>query len=201
MKHHSIFYTAALTVTGVGIMTASLVCAAPVDHEFPLSVAEIQGRGASVFAEADGNGDGLISIEEFTTARAESEMSGRWHGPGENRFRHQRDADSRGDHADRHADMRADMHADMEDEMFTQLDANEDGVLSRDEFRRDNHEEARKALMMRRMFSHLDQNDDGVLTPEEFPGQRLLNLDADGDGEITREELHRGRRDNRHRAG
>lgn len=197
MKYHSVFYTAALTVTGVGIMTATLVCAAPRDHEFPLSVAEIQARGISVFAEADSDGDGLISIDEFTTARAESEMPGRWHGPGERGPHLRQHADSRGGHANRHAEMRAEM----EDEMFSQLDSNDDGVLSRDEFRRENHQEARKALMMRRMFSHLDQNDDGVLTPEEFPSQRLLNLDADGDGEITREELHHGRRDNRHRAG
>ena len=193
MKYHSVLYTAALTVTGVSIMTTTLVFAAPREHEFPLSVAEMQARGDSVFAEADSNGDGLISMDEFTAVRGEAEMSGRRHGPG------MRGPQQR--HHERAWGNGAERRGDMEDEMFSQLDVNEDGMLSRDEFGWENLHEAREALMARRMFSHLDQDGDGVLTREEFPNQRLLNLDTDGDGEITREELHHGHRDNRHRAG
>ena len=85
----------------------------------------------------------------------------------------------------------------MQESLFDELDSDADGQISRAEFTADNRQAARAKVAKQRAFSYLDRDDDGVLTTDEFPPRHLLELDTDGDGLITREEM----RDGRHRAG
>lgn len=47
---------------------------------------------------------------------------------------------------------------------------------------------------MSKRFDRLDTDGSGTLGMSEFPAQRMQNLDVDGDGEITREEMRNGMR-------
>ena len=76
------------------------------------------------------------------------------------------------------------------------LDADADGVISRDEFSVAAMSEARKAAQKSRAFERADTDGDGYLSPDEFPPRRLADLDVNGDGEISADEWpnpHRGR--------
>jgi Ca2+-binding EF-hand superfamily protein len=89
----------------------------------------------------------------------------------------------------------------MDPALFGSLDTNANGVIDPSEFSSKALAEARASIMKQQAFARMDVNDDSVLTPEEFPPSRLAGLDTDGDGEITREEMHDGRADHWRRAG
>jgi len=106
-------------------------------------------------------------------------------------------------------------------------DANNDGVVDRDEFRgKDEHfdkidadgdgqltkEECKAAKKTRRgehgkkRFEKRDTNSNGVIDRDEFGGkdERFAKMDADGNGELTREEIkaaHKARRAQRGERG
>lgn len=95
-------------------------------------------------------------------------------------------------------------HQEMEDfhkQHFSVADANSDGQLTQDEFltaesRDEVRQQARYSRMMG-IFTGLDQNSDGVLSPIEaqvMVTERFKQLDANGDGKITQDEIQAKRR-------
>ena len=82
----------------------------------------------------------------------------------------------------------------MDRAVFIALDIDRDGVLSDEEFSSEKQRHARTVYIKQIVFIRLDSNLDGVLTPEEFPPRRLADLDVDGDGLISRDEMRNGMR-------
>lgn len=167
---------AALGVAFSTLGTPPSAQAAPQDGQdrFPISVEEIDARRVEVFVSVDSNGDGLISAEEFAAAELPKGRRGGQH-------------KQRGGDGDEEA--WAARREAMEEDLFFALDANADGVISRDEFSTEAMREARQANRKSRLFERADQDGDGYLSPDEFPPRRMAQLDANGDGEITRDEL------------
>lgn len=153
----------------------------------PIDVAELEARAAESFASADTDGDGLITVEEFSTMEQPSRRSeGRKARPGRER------GSQEGSDEQRSARRQA-----FSDQLFDQLDTDGDESLSRQEYSAASQRAARESLGKQRMFERLDADDDGVLTIDEFPPSRLARLDSDGDGTITAEELRQGRANHR----
>ena len=87
--------------------------------------------------------------------------------------------------------------------LFGLADIDKSGELSIDEFL--GRGKAVRASMRSRgvkaRFDAMDKNQDGQVDRGEFPSRfpKLEKMDADGDGQITREEMSKGRRDERPR--
>ncbi len=185
----------ALTTT-VGAVTSAY--AAPDQDRFPINIDELETRQAERFGKLDLDGDAIVSLEEFEAAKLPERARGekfrhahRDH-PGANRKNRNRYQ------ADARREARKEMRKATSDELFTLLDTNADGTLSKAEYgaRTKAHmQSARK----RAAFARLDQNGDGGLDQSELAHrtQRLKQADADGDGEVTRRELHTLRRSQR----
>ena len=148
---------------------------------FPIFVEELEARRAEIFARVDSNGDGLISAEEFTAAEMPKHPRG---GPNRRKGGGHHGSPSEEATSRRHEAMAA-----MEEDLFHALDADADGVISRDEFSSAALRDARRTTMISRMFERADTDGDGYLSPDEFPPRRMANLDANGDGQISRDEL------------
>ena len=146
------------------------------DDRFPVAVETIEAKRASTFAEADDNGDGLISEGEFMAFEPAREH--RRPPPGFHARLPIEPADGT-------------RLAAMDDALFAALDINGDGSLARSEFSQEALLAARRTQRKQGMFERLDADGDGYLTPAEFPPAHLTALDANGDGEISREEVHR----------
>jgi Ca2+-binding EF-hand superfamily protein len=185
---------ALLTTATLGLVAATLSWshgpdAQRGDHrghgKFPVSIAAAEAKVQEAFARIDGDGNEEISRAEFDAA----DLPGH-RGPGMRKHGHHK----HGAGADT-------AHAAPGDEneagFFAALDSDGDGQLSPAEFDRDHRREVRKSLMKSRRFDHLDADANGVLSASEFPGRRLQHLkslDADDNGEVSRDELRDGMR-------
>ncbi len=183
-----------LSLTGAAcaaaLLTSSTLEAAPEPagaDRFPVTVEALDARRAEIFSRVDANGDGLISSEEFSAHKPLRRGGG---ADGKHPRSHPPSHPSSKGHRPRPTDEQL---AAMEDRLFEQLDANADGLLSRSEFSTSAMRSARKNGMRDGLFAHADSNDDGFLTPDEFPPGSAADMDLDGDGEITRDELRAAR--------
>lgn len=179
------------TIAGFVIAVILLTVAASIHAETPrapISVADIEARGAQIFADTDTDGNGLVTEAEFASVERGAHRRGpgaRGHGKRWQRSSPEGSAEHR---------------LNMEDQLFDQLDADGDEMLSREEFSMAKQRAARKSVGRAQAFARLDENADGVLSPDEFPAMRLAQLDTDGDGEVSREELEH-RRGNQYHNG
>ena len=172
-----------VTFTVAACITAAALSAMHADareRSFPIDLEELKTQADAAFAAADTDGDGIVSSAEFEAADVRPER------PGARDRRKPRPFLGRGDDGDRRT------------EVFAEADANDDGQLSEAEF--EALPEAMRALGKRRLFARLDDNEDSSLSTDEFPSayNRMAPLDANSDGQITRDELprrpRRGRR-------
>lgn len=85
------------------------------------------------------------------------------------------------------------------DTRFAKVDANHDGVLSKDELER--ALDARLAKVRQRVqkrvdtrFAKADKNQDGLISRDEWPGQagRFDRLDTNHDGALSKDEIRAG---------
>ena len=160
-------------------LSSVLLIAAPAVHgerRGPISIAELEAHAAERFAAIDADGDERISSDEFNAADVRPPRFMR-------RGHHSR---SKGDG---------------QGPKFDAIDADGDGSISRDEFdaaRSAGHRGGKpdKAAIKERLFSRLDADEDGYLSEAEFaqPVERLRALDANGDGQVDRDERRSGHR-------
>ena len=133
--------------------TYILILALATSAALPPLAAAAQERGLPDFATLDADGDGLITQEELQAA-------------GDARFAA---ADTDGDGALSAEELQARIVANAGDRaaqgatrMIERLDANEDGLLQREEIAE------RGGDRMERMFDRADSDDDGAISAEEF---------------------------------
>ena len=184
------------TATAVGLLISASVFARPPfgGHE-TIDLANVEQKVAARQAKVDTNGDGSISEAEFLAAEG-----GPMGGPGHHRggFRGHRGpppgAMGPMPHHRGGPDFDIDFEA-IEDDIFNQLDADHNASLSRQEFSRENLEAAHRTVFRSHLFKQMDANGDGALTAEELPNplEDLRKMDSNGDGKVTREERHAAR--------
>ncbi len=168
-------------------------------------------RARMMMARLDVDGDGKVSKDEFE-AQGRHFMRGKRFGhDGGRRFGHMRgmSEDASGpqpaapnaasDAKPAEAAPQADVQAKQADrggrgarraQMFANLDANGDGVLTMQDF--DAKAAANIAFAQKKRLHVLDKDRDGKVSREEFaarPKQRFADLDLDGDGKITASDL------------
>ncbi|MDD9960925.1 MAG: EF-hand domain-containing protein [Gammaproteobacteria bacterium] len=169
-------------------LSSVLLIAAPAVHgerRGPISIAQFETYTAERFAAIDADGDERISSDEFNAADVRPPRFMR-----RGHHRHSR-GDGRGP-------------------KFEAIDADGDGSISREELdaaRSAGHPGGKpkrdgkggkldKAAMKERLFSRLDADEDGFVSQAEFnePIERLRALDANGDGQVDRDERRSGLR-------
>lgn len=134
-----------------------------------ISVSEMESQEVSRFDEMDANQDGLLSMEEmkqfFEAKKAEREanrpprpeLTDEQKAELEKKFEGKKRPPRPELTEEQKAEMKAKMEARMA-KMFSKVDTDGDGQLSREEF----------ATKASERFAKLDANDDGVVTKEEF---------------------------------
>ena len=163
-------------ILGIMVVAGCVSLAAPV-----LAGSGHHGKGR--FMEFfDSNGDNLVTMEEFNGSAA-------------TRFDRM---DEDGDGvvtAQEFGSYIGERRAEWRDHKFASMDSDKDGQVSQDEY------VAYKQQRAQRRFQYMDTNKDGKLSKDEFrdhkknrkhghhgKGRIFSKLDADNDGQITREE-------------
>jgi Ca2+-binding EF-hand superfamily protein len=175
--------------------------APPCGRHGDIDLGKMKEHAAKMFAEADTNGDGKITVAEFLAFKPQRGgpmghpgmggpggpgmggpgmgmggpgmgMMGMGHG-GKPPTPQERDAQIQA----------------LETDVFKALDTDHNGQLSPAEFSKAH--EVVHDVMAKQMFAKLDKNGDGVLTKDEFPPfvQKLSALDTNGDGTVSRDEM------------
>lgn len=142
--------------------------------------AQAPERGVSRLFQGDANSDGVLTRQEFNTARA-AEFA-RLDADNNGQLTREEMRAQRGERGERHGRGGRGMH------QLSRADANNDGNITRDEF----------LARPLEHFSRLDANNDGVISASERPqrperGERAErrerpNFDANNDRQISREE-------------
>jgi len=189
-----------LVLAMLTLTLANSASSRPHGLEFPVSIADLEAKAAVAFTQADSDGNGEVSPEEFAVVDPDHRgmrerhfgSRRRFEGHGEHRGHH--GGYDRASGGDRGAGFEHSPQA--QAEFFAALDTDGNGELSAEEFAPENHRAARKTLRQKRMFARMDADGSGGLSIDEFPGraQRMRSLDSNEDGEVTRDELRDGRR-------
>jgi Ca2+-binding EF-hand superfamily protein len=168
-------------------MVGAIALAGPDGERFPVSIADVESKAAERFASLDVDKSGAIDLAEFEAAKHKQrgERSPRHDAP-----RHPKVRKHMGSHGQRQA-----MRAAIEEEMFTIIDSNGDGMISKTEHQNSKPRETRALARKRAMFKQLDQDQDQLLTLSEMPNpaERLRRVDADDDGLVTKAEMRAAR--------
>ena len=183
-----------MLAAALGLGLAASALAGDGRPEFPLSLAEARDRAEARFQALDADRSGEVSQAELDAARSDAatpDLRGhRFPGPA---FHHQRHPGEWRRHEQaRQSELDPERHApeELDSALFDRLDANADGLLSREEFTADRLRAARREAIQARIFTHLDADGSGGLSREELPdpSRRLESMDSDDDGTVTREE-------------
>ena len=201
LKDFPLSITVAACVTGAALVAN--VLAAPKERSTSVDLSELQAAEEKRFAAADADGDGLVSAEEFaavdprTVFAGQRGRDGARRGPGAQRSGTDREAirqrmEQRRAKIEKRLADREKRREEARTRDFEAADSDGDGQLSADEY--GGMPAALRAARQSEMFARLDKDSDGNLSPEEFPSAlgRLKNLDADGDGVVTRQEMRSG---------
>ena len=193
----------AAALSGALVLTLTGGAQAARDHrgpEFPISVAEAKNRAEAGFQEMDADGNGEISPAEWAAAPMARRfgLGGSHHHGKSHHKRHQLSDEQRAEWREKREARREAFDEEMNESLFSRLDEDGDGQLSRAEFDTTKMREARRAAMHERVFARLDDDDSGGLSRDELPDMSrwLEAMDTDGDGTVTREEAraHHGDR-------
>ena len=169
----TITVAACITVAALMAMSANAH-----DRSAAIDLDELKAEAQERFAAADADSDGAVSSSEFEAADvADEPRFGRQGRGGPRPFR----GAGRGDTG------RGDDSA----EVFDEADTDDDEQLSQAEF--EAVPDAVRRLAKRRLFNRLDKDDDASLSSDEFSPRynRFVALDANGDGQVTRDEMPR----------
>ena len=178
--------------------------APPCGRHGDIDLGKMKERAATMFAAADTNGDGKITVAEFLAFKPQRGgpnghpgmggpgMSGPgMSGPGLAMGGHGMGGMMGFGHGgkpmtaqERDAQIQA-----FETDVFKALDTDHNGQLSQAEFSKAH--DVVHDVMAKQMFARLDKNGDGVLTKDEFPPfvQKMAAMDANGDGTVSRDEM------------
>ncbi len=163
-------------------LLAAAAVAAQAGERHPMSIAALEAKFEERFAAIDADGDGMILPPEWRSAagRPPNAILLSWRSTFRPHCVRSKDGDA--------------------SRAFDRIDADGDGVISRDEFAakrdaRGGRAGRERRAMGRPPFDHLDANEDGVVSQDEFnaPLERLRALDANGDGQLDKAELRAGR--------
>lgn len=175
----------AVGIAALTLSTAAVARSPFGGHGGDVTIADVEARHTERISKIDSDGNGLISEAEFLAAKhSRTGRPGMRGGPGG-----LRNGGGRMGGGPMGPDFEFDPEA-IEEAVFTQLDADQNGALSRTEFTREKVESARGNAIRKAMLAELDANHDGSLSAEELPNpvERLRALDSDGDGKVTRSE-------------
>ena len=164
----TITVAACITVAALMAMSANAH-----DRSAAIDLDELKAEAQERFAAADADSDGAVSSSEFEAADvADEPRFGRQGRGGPRQFR----GTGRGDNSA---------------EVFVEADTDDDEQLSKAEF--EAVPDAVRRLAKRRLFNRLDKNDDASLSSDEFSPRynRYVAHDANGDGQVTRDEMPR----------
>ncbi|MCY4427016.1 MAG: EF-hand domain-containing protein [Halieaceae bacterium] len=154
----------------------------------PIDLNELRTRTSERFAAADADSNGKLSPAEFSAYHgAKTKAGGRSHkncggkgaGKGWRKFRGGSD-----DSVSRQQ---------LRDQIFDEADLDGNGELSRKEA--SGMKKAARSVRKRALFAKLDKDKDGMLSEQEFSARvaRLNALDANSDGQLSGEEIPRGK--------